>query len=93
MHVTTAFSIETLVIVIFNIGRSTSSYQTAEFCEEKLYILGEHLTDPAKSCILQVDDSGEEILHEMGKRKNCAIVELNGIVIIHPLLHETNSLK
>ncbi len=80
--------------MIFNIGRSANSYQTAEFGEEKLYILGEHLTDPAKSCIVQVDDNGEEILHEMGKRKNCAIVELNGIVILHlPLLHETNSLK
>ncbi len=27
---------------------------------------------------MQVDDNGEEILHEMGQREKCAVVELKG---------------
>ncbi len=53
-------------------------YETLDLGEKKLYVLGQHLTNFDKSYIVQVDDDGEEILHEMGKRENCAFVELNG---------------
>ncbi len=51
---------------------------TLDLGEKKLYVLGQHLTNFDKSYIVQVDDDGEEILYEMGRRENCAVVELNG---------------
>ncbi len=41
-------------------------------------MLGQHLTDFDKSYTVQVDDNEEEMLHEMGKREKCSVVELNG---------------
>ncbi len=40
-----------------------------------------------------MDDNGEDIIHEMGKRVNCAIVELNGVALFLPLLPEKTLLK
>ncbi len=45
-----------------------TKFESLDLGEKKLYVSGQHLTEIHKSNIVQVDDDGEEILHEMGKR-------------------------
>ncbi len=65
-------------ILILNYSSEKTKYETLDLGEKKLDVLGQHLTDFHKSYIVQIDDSGEEILHEMGKREKCAVLELKG---------------
>ncbi len=65
-------------IFISKYSSETTKYETLDLGENKLYVLGRHLTDCHNSYIVQVDDNGEEILHEMGQREKCAVVELKG---------------
>ncbi len=54
-------------------------------------MLGQHLTNFDKSYIVQVVDDGEEIIHETGRRENCAVVELNGNDIFASQNHPFNN--